>query len=79
MGNFWGAITVAVIARDGIAEAVLTASTSTGVATVQAQTREVGSQIDITFGPGPPHSVTLTANPARLAVGHADSPAEVPD
>ena len=68
MGSFWGASTVAVIARGGTANALLTASTSTGVATVRAQTGGTTSQMDITFGPGPPHSLTLTANPARQVV-----------
>ena len=71
MGNFWGATTVAVLARGGTADAVLTASTSTGVATIHAQTGNITNQINVTFGPGPPYSLTLTANPSRLAVRQA--------
>jgi hypothetical protein len=68
MGSFWGASTVNVIARGGTADATLTASTSSGVATVHARTGETAGRIDITFDPGPPHSLTLTASPARLFV-----------
>jgi len=71
MGIFWGAPTVVVSSRRGSAEAILSSSTSTGVATVRAQVGSLADQIDVIFGPGPPHSLTLTASPARPTVQQA--------
>jgi hypothetical protein len=73
MGSFWGASTVTVIARTGTAQALLTSSTSAGVATIHARIAGTAAQIDITFGPGPPYSLILTASPARPTVQQASA------
>jgi hypothetical protein len=67
-GTFWGAQTVIVLARDGSAEAELTSSTLAGVAHISAQAGQVPANVEVTFEPGSPHAIELSANPLRLAV-----------
>jgi hypothetical protein len=64
-GGFWGARSVVVLADNGLAEATLTSSTSVGTATVHVQAEGASASIDVTFGPGPPHTLDLTATPER--------------
>ncbi len=72
-GSFWGAPTVVVLADNGLAEATLTSSTSAGTATVRAQAEGASDSIDITFGPGPPRTLVLTAAPERPNVQQAST------
>jgi hypothetical protein len=68
LGAFWGASTVVVIAYGGSADAELTSSTTAGVAHITAQADQVPGSVQVTFVPGPPHSVVLSAAPLRLYV-----------
>ena len=67
-GTFWGASSVVVPAKDGFAEAVLTSATSAGVAHIQARSGPVPANVNVTFEPGPPHTLDLSAAPLRLYV-----------
>lgn len=68
-GTFWGATTVSVLTTGGIAEAVLTSPTSPGSATIHATAGSASGSIGVTFSPGPPAAVVLSAQPDRLLVG----------
>jgi len=52
----------------GVAIAELT-SQIPGTATVTATADSVSDTVDVTFEPGPPHTVTLEANPTSILVG----------
>jgi len=69
LGTFWGANTVTILTRGGIAEAVLLAPTRAGTATVRAAVDRVSSSITIAFVAGPPGAIALSASPNRLVVG----------
>lgn len=68
-GTFWGTPRVVVLAQEGSAKAVLTASTSAGIAHIQAQAEQVPAYVEVRFEPGAPHSIALSATPLRLNVG----------
>ena len=66
-----GSVGSATITRDtinGVATATLT-SQVVGTATVTATSGSASETVDVTFNPGPPYTVTLTADPTSILVG----------
>jgi adhesin/invasin len=60
--------TVTKTTSSGVAMATLT-SQLPGTATLTATADSVSDTVDVTFNPGPPYTVTLTANPTSILVG----------
>ena len=66
-----GSVGSATITRDtinGVATATLTSQVA-GTATVTATSGSASETVDVTFNPGPPYTVTLTADPTSILVG----------
>ena len=70
LGAFWGSSTVVIIAYGGSAEAELTSSTTAGIAHISALAEQAAApgSIQVTFEPGAPHTIVLSAAPLRLDV-----------